>query len=156
MYNTTNTPNKTYGEQVIKGECDIIQIPVEIESEMINWERWAKGRTTFRDRCRSLESRYKSTEVWTGSTVSVQIDILEAVEIERIISTYLPPKYRKAIKEWHIQRMPIQMMRRRLNDRDIRSLMTNAWLMIQNVLDKNKKCYNVGITDEPSHDEIAA
>ena len=136
-------------------ECgDYFECPADIVMELENWRRWATGRTnSSRNRCKSLESRYKSTDVWEGKQVTIEINILEAVEVEKIISG-LPVKNKAAIKAYYIQRLPTHIMRRRLGERDIGCLMRNTWCMIKNKLDKTKKPFIMGITVEPSHDEI--
>lgn len=135
-----------------EGDYDYYECPPEIVSDMENWRRWVIGRTTRHSRCQSLESRYRSTDVFEGNQVRIQINILEAVEVEKIICK-LPEKNKAAIKAHHIKRMPLNVMRRKLGERDIGCLMRNSWLMIKNMLDKSKMCYNVTITDEPSSDE---
>lgn len=133
-------------------DYDYYQCPAEIASEIENWRRWAIGRSRQLSRCQSIESRYKSTDVFEGIQAKVQINIIEAVIIEKIIRT-LPKKNKAAIKAYHIQRLPTHVMRRKIGERDIGCLMRNSWLMIKNLLDKRKMCYHASITVEPSHDE---
>lgn len=133
-------------------DYDYYECPPEIASDIENWRRWAISRSNTRSRCMSIESRYRSTDVFEGKVARIQINILEAVVIEKIIRT-LPKKNKAAIKAYHIQRLPTHIMRRKLGERDIGCLMRNSWCMIKNLLDKQKMCYANGITDEPSLDE---
>ena len=136
----------------MKEDFDCYECPPEIYSDMENWRRWATGRSNTRNCCMSIESRYRSTDVFDGKEARIQINILEAVVVEKIIRT-LPKKNKAAIKAYHIQRLPTHIMRRKLGERDIGCLMRNSWCMIKNLLEKQKMCYLAVITDEPSLDE---
>lgn len=131
---------------------DYYECPPEIASEMENWRRWLTARSSGRGSCQSIEGRYQSTDVFEGKQARIEINILEAVEIEKIIRK-LPKKNKAAIKAYHIQRLPNHIMRRKLGERDIGCLMRNSWFMIKNLLDKRKMCYPYNITAEPSIDE---
>lgn len=133
-------------------DYDYYECPPEIASEIENWRRWAIGRSNQLGKCQSIESRYKSTDVFDGKQAMIQVNILDALVIEKIIRT-LPKKNKAAIKAYHIQRLPTNIMRRKIGERDIGCLMRNSWSMIKNLLDKRKMYYNVPITDEPSLDE---
>lgn len=134
-------------------DYDYYACPPEIADQIENWRRWATGRTKPYGRCMSIESRYKSPDVFEPAQAMVSIDILAAAEVERIIRN-LPDKNRAAIKAHHIMRWPTHIMRRRLRDRNIGELMRNSWEMIKNLLDKRERVYNIRIiTAEPSIDE---
>lgn len=115
---------------------DYIVILPEVEDFMRNWERWCRDRKAVPIKCVGLESKYKSPDVFDRAQPVCEINILEAVEVEKIICQ-LPEKNKKAIKCWHILRLPPHVIRKKLYERDIGLLMRNSWLMIHNNLLKN-------------------
>lgn len=117
---------------------EYIVMPAEIESIMSNWERWSRDRKHSPASCKSLESRWKSPQVWQGMQPYCEVDLFEALAVEKIICQ-LPDKNKKAIKAWHIARMPPHVMRRRIAVHDVRELMMQSWSMIINNLHKLQK-----------------
>lgn len=135
---------------------DYIEMPSEIEPIMDNWLRWAKDHAKSPAKCRSLESRWKSPQVWQGMQPRSEVDLFEAIAVEKIICQ-LPAKHKSAIRCWHILHMPPHIMRRKLGERDIRQLMNQSWQMIYNNLQKLKKCDILQPENiETVHDENAA
>lgn len=114
---------------------DYIVILPEVENMMQNWERWVRVLKTVPVKCVGLESRYKSPDVFERIEPTCEINILEAVEVEKIICQ-LPEKNKKAIKCWHILRLPPHVMRKKLYERDIGLLMRTSWLMVMNAMKK--------------------
>lgn len=128
-------------------DYDYYQCPPEIASEIDNWRRWLIGGGGGGGGCQSIEGRYRSTDVFEGKTPRIEINILEAVEIEKIVRK-LPKKNKAALKAYHIQRLPTNAMRRKLGERDIGCLMRNSWEMVKNNLDKRRKSHKMESTVE--------
>ena len=124
-------------------DYDYYQCPAEIASEIDNWRRWLISGNGGKHCCRSLEGRYISTDVWEGKQPTTQINILEAIEVEKIV-VLLPKKNKQAMKFYHIYRLPTPIMRRKLGERDIGCLMRNSWDMVKNGLDKHRNCARIG------------
>ncbi len=117
---------------------DYVVILPEVEGFMTNWERWVRVRKHEPVRCVGLESKWRAPDVFDGTQPQCEINILEAVEVEKIICK-LPERNRLAIKAWHIYKMPSYVMRRKLAERDIGLLMRNSWLMVYNNMKKLTK-----------------
>ncbi|HEY6022340.1 MAG TPA: hypothetical protein VIY48_21520 [Candidatus Paceibacterota bacterium] len=133
-------------------DYDYYQCPPEIASEIDNWRRWLIGGGGGVGGCQSIEGRYRSTDVFEGQQARIEVNILEAVEIEKIVRQ-LPKKNKAALKAYHIHRLPTHIMRRKLGERDIGCLMRNSWAMVKNNLDKRRKQLIMATTAEPSTDE---
>ena len=116
---------------------DLITMPPEVEDFMSNWERWIRVHKVEPVRCVGLESKWKSPQVWQGVEPKCEINLLEAVAVEKIICQ-LPERNRMAIKAWHVYRMPAHIMRRKLAERDIGLLMRTSWIMVHNNLKKRE------------------
>ena len=116
---------------------DYIEMPAEIAPVMDNWLRWVRDHTKSPVKCRSLESRWKSPQVWQGLKPRGEIDLFEALAVEKIVCQ-LPKKHKAAIKAWHVQKMPPHIMRRKIGTHDIRQLMHQAWHIIRNRLTQIK------------------
>lgn len=116
---------------------DRYDCPPEIEQAMENWRRWATGSTTRRHRCQSLESRYRSSDVFEQPVARIEIDILAALKMERIVCS-LPHKYRAAVRGYHIHRYPHHVMKRKLREYDVGCLMIQAWDRIKYLLTNQK------------------
>jgi hypothetical protein len=83
--------------------------------------------------------------VFEPPVARIEIDMLAALEVERIICGLLP-KYRAAIRAYHIHRYPDHIIRRKLRERDIGSLMRAAWQKIKYELDKSRNIARMGET----------
>jgi hypothetical protein len=119
----------------MKIESDYIVILPEVADIFANWEQWVIVRKSVPVKCVGLESKYKSADVFERSDPNCEINILEAVEVEKIICG-LPEKNKKAIKCWHILRLPPHVMRKKLYERDIGLLMRTSWLMVSDAMKK--------------------
>lgn len=138
---------------MIKRHVDYFSCPAEIEQDMENWRRWLITGRGAKGCCRSIESRYKSTDVFNDEIGQiVQVNILDAIIIERIVCS-LPRKNKDAIKFFHVKKMPDHIIKRKLREHDLGCLMRNSWNMIKNHIDKQKLRYNIHITADTVTDE---
>lgn len=63
-----------------------------------NWARWAKVRPHYSS-CRSLEHKYKSPQTWHEVEPKTEIDLLDAVVIEKaLVHPAFPKRAREIIK----------------------------------------------------------
>jgi len=69
---------------------------VEFEAAMSNWARWAQSTQPSGDRCRSLESGYRSPQTWHAEEPHIEVDVLDAERIEYAVVS-LPPNIRHLI-----------------------------------------------------------
>lgn len=72
--------------------------PLEFDSILGNWTRWAKSGAQQGNRCKSLEHRYKSpqSDHWSPPEPKTQIDVLSAERVEAVVVA-LPIKSRRLV-----------------------------------------------------------
>lgn len=71
-----------------------------IVDRLENWARWARVNAT-RCHCMSIEHRYKAPPCWEQEQPRHEVDILDAVIIEKIVVS-LPSKNMQALKYAYI------------------------------------------------------
>ena len=64
----------------------------QTNARILNWATWARDRKIIPVSCKSLESRYKSPPVWDYPHLKAEIDINDAIEIEKILTSPTFPK----------------------------------------------------------------
>lgn len=64
---------------------------------VLNWSCWARDRKITPVSCRSLETNYRSPQLWEYPTLKTELDILDAAEVEKILTAQTFPKAHMAI-----------------------------------------------------------
>jgi hypothetical protein len=59
---------------------------------VLNWSRWAKDRLVIPVSCVSLESNYRSPQVWEMPELKALIDVNDALRVEKIITAPTFPR----------------------------------------------------------------
>lgn len=91
------------------------RIPPELEAihaRLENWARWSRDRRP-QGHCRSIEYRYKSTDVWQDSEPRTVFDTLAALEVHKVVAA-MPVLHRHLLHYWYIKSMPVKVIRMRL------------------------------------------
>lgn len=71
---------------------------IDIQDRLVNWARWAKVRPKY-STCRSLEHKYKSPQTWHEQEPRIEVNILDAVIIEKaLVNIAFPKRHRELIK----------------------------------------------------------
>lgn len=68
---------------------------MDIEPRLINWQAWGIDKPQYK-RCKSLEGNYKAPPVWEPPALRAEIDLNDALKIERCI-IQLPLKHKMVI-----------------------------------------------------------
>lgn len=64
----------------------------QTNARILNWATWARDHKIIPISCKSLEASYKSPPVWDYPQLKAEIDILDAIEIEKILTAPTFPK----------------------------------------------------------------
>lgn len=70
---------------------------MDIEARVENWVAWARTNTASSVACRSLERNYKSPQHWNYPELKAEIDVNDALVIEKTLTSYTFPKFNMAI-----------------------------------------------------------
>lgn len=95
-------------EQLSRIPDDLIEIHARLE----NWANWSRDRIR-QGHCRSIEYRYKSTDVWQDNTPRAEWDSLDAERLHSVVCG-LPEKHRWLIHLHVLHRAPEGFIRRSL------------------------------------------
>jgi len=58
---------------------------MNIQSRLKNWAHWAKYNRIRPASCKSLESKYKSPQIWHQPELKTEIDLLDAYKVEEAL-----------------------------------------------------------------------
>lgn len=89
----------------------------ETHKALLNWASWCRVHYQ-QQRCRSLESRYKSPPQWHPPEPINHLDILLAHRIEDLV-TSAPKQYGKHLKFWYIVKLSPFIIKKRLHIKDV-------------------------------------
>ncbi len=67
----------------------------DIEARLNNWQAWGKDKLHYQ-KCKSLEGNYKPPPVWEAPHLRTEIDLKDALEIERAVIK-LPEKHKMVL-----------------------------------------------------------
>lgn len=67
------------------------------KDRIVNWSHWARDRKITPVSCRSLENRFRSPQLWEYPELKAEINILDAFEVEKILTAPTFPKSTMAI-----------------------------------------------------------
>lgn len=91
------------------------RIPPELESvhiRLVNWANWSRDRRP-QGHCRSIEYRYKSSEVWDQPEPTCEPNTLDALEVHRAVIR-LPAVNRKLLLWYYCKPVDVRVVRRKL------------------------------------------
>ena len=115
----------------------------DTENRLHNWARWAKVRPKY-STCRSLEHKYKSPQTWHAEEPRVEVNILDAVVIEKaLVHPSFPRRYRELIKYVYLYPgiNPMKICRKLgIRNGDIDAEVRYAILMLENRLKSDLNC----------------
>lgn len=108
------------------------------EKRLANWVRWCRSNPA-RAHCMSIEHRYKAPPCWEAPEPRFEVDILDAVLIEKAVIG-LPAMYKAALKYGYV--MPwvdywVQIKRIGCKSNDYETTIHKAMVMVFNRIIKN-------------------
>jgi hypothetical protein len=118
----------------------------ELKDRLENWAKWCRDRSSVRHPAdgvciplRSLERYYRPPPCWEPTVLIVEVDILDAVAIEKVI-TGLPIKNKAALKfayvmPWANINIQLRKIGIRFNDYDDTVRLSEC--MVMNILSRN-------------------
>ena len=56
---------------------------MDIKSRLENWARWSRYTRIRPASCKSLESKYKSPQIWHQPEIKIEVDLLDALKVEK-------------------------------------------------------------------------
>lgn len=84
----------------------------ETQERLENWARWSRDRWR-RGHCRSIEHRYKSSDVFEAPEPRIEFDSLDGEALHSHVCD-LPDKQRWVLHLWFVHRAPPGFIRRKL------------------------------------------
>lgn len=81
-------------------KMDDLPIDDEVKARISNWVMWCRSNQT-RAHCFSIEHRYKAPAQWETPSPHIEVDILDAVIVERAVIG-LPVRFKAAMKYAHV------------------------------------------------------
>lgn len=84
----------------------------DLHERLLNWARWAHGGRFPEVRCQSIESRYRSPQVWHPAAPRVSVAERDAYAMECLVRR-LPEKARFLIRGYYVHRRnPMALIRK--------------------------------------------
>jgi hypothetical protein len=56
---------------------------MDIKLRLFNWSRWSRTTSVRPASCKSLESKYKSPQIWHEPELKAEVDLLDAYKVEK-------------------------------------------------------------------------
>lgn len=105
-----------------------------IHDRLVNWGKWARNKPQY-GHCLSIEHRYRSPQCWWPEEPRNEIDLLDALRVERVMR-HLPDMHRAALRYKYVIGIGEQGICNRLRVKPYLwgFILSHAQLMVRNLL----------------------